>query len=59
MSNEVWIVIDYEDSGGAEGIQGVFDSEEKAKLFLADYVLKNACTSDYLQLVKKKVEVNK
>ena len=52
---EVWIVIDYEDSSGPESLKGVFSNEYAAKLYLADYVLKNTCNSEWLAIVKKKV----
>ncbi|MDO6448118.1 hypothetical protein [Oceanobacillus profundus] len=55
---KVWAVIDFELEAGSESIKGLFDSEEKAKLFIADYVLKNEVNSEYLELVKKKIEVS-
>lgn len=51
----IWLIIDTQEESGSEAIKGVFSDEIQAKLFLADYVLKNSVDSDYLQLVKKKV----
>lgn len=53
----VWLVVHSESESGSEAIKGLFDSEQKAKLFIADYVLKNAIDTSFLELAKKKVEV--
>ncbi|MGN8647914.1 hypothetical protein ACTNEO_05165 [Gracilibacillus sp. HCP3S3_G5_1] len=58
--NEIYLVIDISDESGSEAIKGIFDDKQKAKIFLADYVLENnGIDSSDLELVKKKVEVNK
>lgn len=56
---DVWLVVDSQTESGAVAVKGIFDSEQQAKLFLADYVLENAVNIDasFLELVQRKVEV--
>ncbi|MCC2248828.1 hypothetical protein JUJ52_02495 [Virgibacillus sp. AGTR] len=55
----VWLVIDMAESTGSQIVKGIFDSEQKAKLFIADYVLEECGSGDDIELIKKKVEVTK
>ncbi|WP_371069116.1 hypothetical protein [Sediminibacillus sp. JSM 1682029] len=56
---EVYLVIYCEDEVGAGAIKGLFDSEIRAKVYLADFAIKNTIDTSYLELVKRKVEVSK
>lgn len=53
--NKVWIVMYTESNTGEESIIGVYSSETKAKLSIADYVLDEDIITDYLELVEKEV----
>lgn len=57
VANKVWIVMYTEDSSGAESIKGVFDSEEKAKVFISNYVLSTILDTEYLDLIE--IDINK
>lgn len=50
MKNGVWIVLDSSVETGAESIKGIFQTEERAKIFLADYVIDNDIETDFLSI---------
>lgn len=54
-ANEVYIVMDNEETTGSESILGVFEREVDAKLFVADYVLDKEINTCYLSLTRKEI----
>lgn len=53
---KVWIFIDSADSCGKDAVKGIYETEEKAKLAIADYVLKNETDTHYLELFEMEVK---
>lgn len=53
---KVWLVIDSESDSGQQAIKGIFVSKEKAKMFIADYVLENDVCTSCLELAQMEVE---
>ncbi|UAT29467.1 hypothetical protein K7T73_12740 [Bacillus badius] len=54
-TKSVWIVMYTEENTGPESIKGVFEDEITAKKFIADYVLENDISTEWLYLVGKEV----
>lgn len=50
INDSVWIVMYTEEETGIASIKGIFPTEQKAKLFIADYALNNDIDSSYLEL---------
>lgn len=54
---KVWMFTDNSEYGGQDAVKGVFETEEKAKLALADYVLENEVNNTtYLELFEMEVK---
>lgn len=54
-NKSVWIVMYTEENTGPESIEGVFEDETTAKMFIADYVLSKDIDTTYIELTEKEV----
>lgn len=52
----VWIVMDTDTEVGPSSIKGVYETEEKAKIALAEYVLENETNTAYIDLFEVEVK---
>lgn len=53
---KVWIFIDSADSYGKDVVKGIYETEEKAKVALADYVLEEKANTTYIDLFEMEVK---
>lgn len=53
---KLWIFMDADREVGRGSIKGVFKTEEKAKMAIADYVLEEEINTAYLDLFSVEIE---
>lgn len=53
---KVWIIMDTDTEVGPGSIKGIYQTEEKAKVALADYVLKEETNTTYIDLFEMEVQ---
>ncbi len=53
---KVWVFTDSMDDCGKGSVKGVYETEEKAKTAIAEYVLTQEVQTEYLELFEMEVE---